>query len=335
MKRRSRPLPPGLGSQFSVSAALAAGVTEGRLRGSDLESPFWGVRSERFAASEADGITDEAAAELRHRIDAYAQRMAPTRFFVELSALVIWLGILISSIRIDADDVEPDRLRRATTAQPLDVGVFAPERTPRAKGVRGHQLKPHLAHAVVRDGLRVTSAASTWASLARVLEWRDLIAVGSLLVTRPRGDGGGYSGPAATTLAALAAAVDAGPRTGVENLRAALPWIREGARSRPEVHLFLALTQAGVPEPRYDVPVFDDGALVGIFDLAFEREKVLVEYQGDYHRTAADAWAADIRKRERAREAGWIVVEISRRDLYPDASIAVARVARALAGRER
>ncbi len=66
------------------------------------------MRSERFAASEADGITDEAAAELRHRIDAYARRMAPTRFFVELSALVIWLGILISSIRIDADDVEPD-----------------------------------------------------------------------------------------------------------------------------------------------------------------------------------------------------------------------------------
>ena len=107
--------------------------------------------------------------------------------------------------------------------------------------------------------------------------------------------------------------------------------MREGARSRPEAHLFLALVAAGLPEPRYDHEVFDhDGRLIGVFDLAFGRERVLVEYQGDYHRLSSAAWAADVRKRARAREAGGVVIDVMRADLYPDPGPAVARVAAAL-----
>ena len=178
----------------------------------------------------------------------------------------------------------------------------------------------------------MSSAASTWAGLGRVLPWRDLVAVGSILTTRPRGPGGHYTGAAPTTLASLQAAVDAGPRTGVAHLREALPFVRAGARSRPEVHLFLALVMAGLPEPAYDVPVYDRrGELIGIFDLGFATERVLVEFQGDYHRKSRAAWAADIRKRERAREEGWTTLEIVRGDVYPDSAPAVARVERALA----
>lgn len=296
---------------------MDAGVTLRRLRAGDLEAPFWGVRSVPFAATADDGLVDEGARRLRHRIEAYAERRAPSRFFTGLSALVIWCDML------------PVR-----TLPLLDVGVFAPERAPRARGIHGHQLAHHLATVTEHEGLPVTSPATTWATLARELPWRDLVAVGSLLVTPPRGRGGAITGPAATSLEALRAAVDAGPRTGVAALRAALPFVRIGARSRPEVHLFLAIVQAGLPEPLYDLPVFDgDGALIGIFDLAYTREHVLVEFQGDYHRLSAQAWAADIRKIERARDAGWTVVQITRADLYPHTGPAVARVARALTPR--
>ena len=106
---------------------------------------------------------------------------------------------------------------------------------------------------------------------------------------------------------------------------------RPGARSRTEVHLWLALVEASLPEPEFDVPVYDSaGSLIGIFDLGFPGRAVLVEYQGDYHRLSPDAWARDIAKRQRAREAGFTVVEITRRELYPDPALAVARVARAL-----
>lgn len=317
MASRPTQLPEALGRRFSVREALDAGVTRRRLRAGDLEAPFWGVRSMPFVAVESDGLVDGGARRLRNRIDAYAQRLAPTRFFTGLSALVIWCDLL------------PVR-----TLPPLDVGVFAPERAPRARGIRGHQLAHHLATVTERDGMPVTSPATTWATLGRELPWRDLVAVGSLLVTPPRGRGGAITGSAATSLDSLRSAVDAGPRTGVAALRAALPFVRVGARSRPEVHLFLAIAQAGLPEPLYDLPVLDgDGTLIGIFDLAYARERVLVEFQGDYHRLSAQAWAADIRKIERAREAGWTVVQITRTDLYPDVRPAVARVARALPAR--
>ncbi|WP_298942928.1 hypothetical protein [uncultured Microbacterium sp.] len=317
MASRPTPLPPRLGPRFAVSAARDAGVTPRRLRAGDLEAPFWGVRAHPFDPPERDGLADADARLLRHRIEAYAERIAPTRFFTGLSALVLWCDML---------PVRP--------CPPLDVGVLAPERTPRARGIRGHQVGRHLATVTECDGLPVTSPASTWATLARDLPWRDLVAVGSLMVTPPRGPGGVIAGPALTTLPALKAVTAAGSRTGVAALRAAVPYVRVGARSRPEVHLFLAILQAGLAEPEFDVPVFDDAAaLIGIFDLAYVGERVLVEYQGEYHRMSPTAWAADIRKSERAREAGWTVVQITRADLYPDPGAAVARVRRALSSR--
>ena len=46
--RRPAPLPETLGDSFSVGAARAAGVSDARLRGRDLERPFSGVRSRRM-----------------------------------------------------------------------------------------------------------------------------------------------------------------------------------------------------------------------------------------------------------------------------------------------
>ncbi|MFT3798150.1 hypothetical protein [Microbacterium sp.] len=287
-----------------------------RLRARDLNAPFWGVRSWPFQAPEHDGILDVAALEHRHRIDAYAKRMAPERFFAGLSALVIWCGML------------------PVAAPVLEVGVFAPHRAPRAAGVRGRQFAEHLASVRETSGLRVISPASTWVTLAPTLAPRDLIAVGSMMITQPRGPGGRDIGAPLTTLESLQAAVAAGPRPGIATARQALTAIRPGARSRAEVHLWLALVAAGLPEPLFDVPIHDaSGELIGIGDLVFPELKVVVEYHGDYHRLSPRAWSTDITRRERLREADWMPVEVTRSELYPDESAAVGRVARALTAR--
>ncbi|WP_336630713.1 MULTISPECIES: hypothetical protein [unclassified Microbacterium] len=315
MTRRPAPLPGKLGAAFSVGAALDAGATERRLRASDLGAPFWGVRSRASVAEEAaehDGLQDRDALAHRALVDAYAERMPEHRFFTGLSALVVWCGML------------------PVPAHRVEVGTLLPHRAPRGAGVRGRQFAPHLVSVRAHDGVRVSSPASTWVVLAPVLPFRDLVAVGALLVTPPRGPGGRPAGPPLATVEELRASTVA-PRTGVAAARRAVELVRPGARSRTEVHLWLALVRAGLPEPVFDLPVRDAaGHLIGIFDLAFPERRVLAEYQGDYHRLSPDAWARDIAKRQRAREAGYTVVEITRRELYPDASLAVARVRAAL-----
>lgn len=317
MTRSMKPLPAQLGAAFSMQRALQLGVSERRLRGRDLETPFWGVRARAFDSPPADGIVDGGAKELRHRINAYAQRMSPDRFFFGLSALVIWCDLL------------------PMPAPLIEVGVFAPTRAPRAVGVRGRQFVSNLTTIRQRAALRVTSPATTWAHLAAVLEPRDVIAVGALMITRPRGPGGIHVGSALATIEELRAAAAAGPRAGVARARAALDLIRPGARSRAEVHLWFSLVAAGLPEPLFDVPVYDARGLIGIGDLVYPEAKVWVEYQGEYHRLSPAAWMADVRKHERAREAGWTLIQVVRADVYPDPAPAVARTATALARASR
>ncbi|MGB4777169.1 hypothetical protein [Microbacterium sp.] len=315
MPRPLSPLPPELGRAYSVHRARLLGVTPRRLRGNDLDSPYWGVRTAPFASPDEDGLADRAALEHLHRMRAYAERMPETRFFIGLSALVVWCGLL------------------PVAAPRLEVGVFAPYRAPHAQGVRGRQLTPGLVTVREHGGLRLSSPASTWVLLAASLPRRDLVTFGALLITPPIGPGGRVTGPALTSLTMLRAAIDAGPRRGVVAARRALELIRPGARSRTEVHLWLALVDEGLPEAQFNVAVYDEAGLIGVFDLAFVHLRVLVEFHGDYHRLSPAAWAADIAKRQRAREADWTVVEVTRRELYPDTAPAVARVGRALVAR--
>lgn len=316
MVRAPAPLPRILGDAFSVARAREAGVTGGRLRSRDLDAPFWGVRIVRApdaAGVDTTGLIDDGARRHRAAMIAYAQRMPEHFFFIGLSALVGWCDLLPAA------------------APCLEVGTLLPHRAPRGAGIRGRQFADHLVTVRNHEGLRLTSPASTWIVLARTLPLRDLVAVGCLLVTAPRGPGGVRLGPSLTTLDALRAATAVAPRTGVAAARRGLELIRPGARSRPEVHLWLALVDAGLPEPDYDVDVRDaSGRLIGTFDLGLPGRRVLVEYQGDYHRLTPEAWARDIAKRQRAREEGYTVVEVTRREMYPDTAPAVARIARAL-----
>jgi len=67
---------------------------------------------------------------------------------------------------------------------------------------------------------------------------------------------------------------------------------------------------AGLPEPECNYNVFDAGGrFLARGDLAYPAYKVLIEYQGDQHRTDRAQWRSDIRRVGRLEDNGWQVLQ--------------------------
>ncbi len=324
MPPRPRPLPPGLGPVFSRRDALVAGATARRLRAKDLETPFRGARicpaaepssededdqarallgDAAFPADRRDDSGSESAARplardraTRRRVlrmaRAYREVMEPEAFFAGRTSAVI------HSLPVDHDD-------------DLEVAVIAPRRAPRRHGIRGRKVARQLVHVTESHGLPVASPASTWAMLATECTVRGLIVIGDAIVRVPRDDKGRPQ-KALATIEQLSAAVDAGRRPGVARLRAAQERIRVGSSSPLETEFRLDAEDAGLPEPELDVEIRDaEGRLLGISEFVYRAFRVIVEVEGDHHRTSRAQWNRDIEKYAAYAEAGWEVVRLT------------------------
>lgn len=72
------------------------------------------------------------------------------------------------------------------------------------------------------------------------------------------------------------------------------------------------LVADGLPEPELDAEIRDeDGRLLGIADGAYRRHRVLLEIEGDHHRTDAAQWARDLEKHAAYAAAGWSLVRLA------------------------
>jgi very-short-patch-repair endonuclease len=299
MPRRSAALPPAFDARpFAASAARRAGVTEGRLRAADLAIPFSGVRAR------------SAPADVRALIEAYLPKMAPAEFFSHRTAALLhgmWLPF-----------EQAQRLQ-------LDVAVRPPARAPRDAGVSGHHLvdRPGL---VMRLGaIRVADPVETWCQLATLLAVPDLVAAGDSLLAKGRPD-------VQSALGLLLAADEERPRHG--RLIEAAALLRGGVRSAQESKLRLLLVGAGLPEPEVNGEISSrTGEFVAESDLVYRRERVLVEYEGDYHRTDRAKWRSDIVRYERLQDLGWRIIRVTADDLALRPAETVARVGAALAAR--
>ena len=83
----------------------------------------------------------------------------------------------------------------------------------------------------------------------------------------------------------------------------------------------------GLPTPRInrEIVFAEDGDFVRT-DFAFDEYRVLLEYQGDYHRTTMGQWRKDMTRRSRLEAEGWFVMEINADDLkHPDELVARIR----------
>ena len=197
----------------------------------------------------------------------------------------------------------------------LHVSAVAPGRVPQVNGVIGHQSS---SGAVIRHkGLRVSGPELTWVSLASMLDLDDLIAIGDALVS---GD------HPWTTVGRLKEAILPGVR-GAGKLRAAMPLIRLGVRSRPETHLRLAVVRAGFPEPAVAHPVWIPALQQNLHpDLAWPAWRVGMEYEGDGHRTDRWQFAHDIRRVEGFVDIGWTLSRFTNSDVYSTLEKTLERV---------
>lgn len=289
---------------FTPTQARAAGVTARRLRARDLEHPYRGlmvVRPERPVEeerSEADATPfarDRAQRKaLLRRAREYQPLMVSHAFFVGRTA-----GVL-HGLPLDPPGE-------------LEVGVCAPHRAPRRRGIRGRKIAPGLVSVCEVDGLRVASPVSTWAMLASELSVRELVVIGDAIVHVPRDSWGRPQSTAALgTMAQLHTAIDAGRRPGLHRLREAITSIRVGSASPLETEYRLDAETAGLPEPELDVQIRDaSGRLLGITEIVYRDFRVLVEIEGDHHRTSKAQWNRDIEKYAAYIADGWELVRLT------------------------
>lgn len=275
---RAHPLPPTLQHRpFTVAEALALGVPANRLRAKDLVRPFHGVRAPAPLASD-----------LFDRCQAYAQQCAQNVVFSHTTAARL-LGIPL-----------PSHLERDVHIHVLVVGGA---RGRRGVGVIGHKTKfaPHI---TVERGLPVTSPIHTFLALGDLLDVDDLIVAGDRLVGLPA---------RLCSLQELEERVATHVRArGVEKVRLAMAEIRVGSRSPRETRTRLAIVRAGLPEPALNAVVLLPGGRRVHGDLVYEHEKVLLEYEGDHHRSDDRQWSHDLWRYNALSEAGWIVIRIGK-----------------------
>jgi hypothetical protein len=314
-----RALPPELGDVFAYPDALDAGASARRMRALDLEAPHRGVRRRVIGhpespASDTAPLALDRATQVQVWRDArsYAVIMPRQAFFAGRTAAIL-RGVPVAP------------------APTLDVAVFAPARAPRVRGVRARTLSPGYATVQTVDGLRVASPASTWAMLGTELSERELVRLGDAIVRVPR-DEHGRPRPERrlATLDDLRAALDVGRRPGAVRLRAALARIRVGAMSPLETDMRLDAVDAGLPEPELDAEVRSvQGRLLGIADGRYRAYRVLIEVEGDHHRTDRRQWARDIEKHAAYAAAGYETVRLTGIQIrhHPEQGVALIRSA--------
>ena len=207
-----------------------------------------------------------------------------------------------------------------------------PARPPRTRGVIGHQLAERPPTCRIR-GLEVTDPASTWLHLAATLSIEDLVAAGDYLIHDPPvlDPDPVLAARPFTSIEALTARLSGFHAPGARAAARALPLLHPGAESRPESLLRLLLAASGLPGPEVNTQVRGiSGAAIGRFDLVYREWRVIVEYDGDQHRTSSRQYDRDQLRLEAAAIAGWMVVRIRSHALFAVPDRTVRRVADAL-----
>lgn len=308
MPMKPNPLPDGIGPHFHVVEGLSGGLTRRRMRAKDLAAPFHGARrtladiAVEAAEIEADLLPDARTRakirRMRSKALSFLKVAPPGAFICGLSAAVL------RGYPVDPSD-------------DLDVGVVSPRRAPRGRGVSGRRMEAHLVDVEVVDGIPVATPATTWAMLGRELSVRELIILGDAIVRIPRDDRGMLRPErAGATVEQLEQTIAAGRRVGVKKLRAAIDRIRSGSASPLETRYRLDAEDGGLPEPELDVEIRDSrGRRLGISEFAYPRYRVVVEVEGDHHRTSKSQWNRDLQKYRDYAAAGWEVVRLTYADI--------------------
>lgn len=169
------------------------------------------------------------------------------------------------------------------------------------------------------DDIPTTSPAQTWLDLAPGLSVEELVVLGDA-ITHAFPDHGSW-------LREIAAD-NAGAR-GIRRARKAVGLLRPGVLSPQETLWRLRFRAAGFPEPELNGTVRDRaGVWLGVADFVWREQRVVVEYDGDYHFTVEQR-RLDQARRRAMRGGAWEVIEINGADNRQPAP-AIRTIGRAL-----
>ncbi len=282
---------------FTTARGADVGLSENRLRGPDLNAPFHGIR-----------IPRSVDPNLLVLCSGYQLTMHPLGRFCGPTAALL-MGVPLP--------------RRRESLLPLHVAVPRGTRAPKGQAIRGHEFDREPHQTVELHGLRLSPPERVWCELATMLGIDDLVAAGDSLINRRR--------PFTTALDLEMITHEFAGRRGVVAMRAAYPLLCDSSDSRQETRLRLILVRAGLPQLTANPTIVTSGGFTYRGDLVFMAEKVIVEYQGDYHRTP-EQFAADMTRASRLEADGWRVILVGARDLDDPVEL-VSRIRRVLAQR--
>ncbi|GGF12596.1 hypothetical protein GCM10011399_03200 [Subtercola lobariae] len=273
-------------------------------------------------------------------IAAFAPRLRQSEWFSHESAAVLWGVPLPSVARTAADFRTAAEMRSAggvaavlneSVGRSVDVTISDPGAPSRAKGAHGYRTEPVNARVVRRYGFPCSDAAATWLSLASRLSLADLVVAGDHFVLDPEvldpSDPRPY-----VTFNELQQRTECFHGVGKPRASRALQLLRQGAESRPETLLRLLIRDARLPEPEVNPVIVDsNGRRIGRADLVFRDFRVIVEYDGDQHRTDKVQYRKDVIRWQRFMRNDWDVLRFHDDELSHRSDLTQLEIAEALA----
>lgn len=257
---------------FTLRQALDAGLTKGQLRSNAYANPFRGVH-----------IGARELVELHDRCAAASLALPEGTVFSHSTA---------AALRNLPAPLQCDR---------LEVCVRFGTTVPQRRGIRAHERQQLDAPDCV-GGLRVSRPADIFIDLAERLTYMQLLALGDAILGRNL-----------ASAAELEHTVDrASRRRGVRLARQVLPVLDPRAESPMESYLRALLICGGFAGFEVNPNLYDDrGIFLARTDLLFRRHRVIVEYDGDHHRTDKQQFAADLARSALLQRHGYIVLRFS------------------------
>jgi very-short-patch-repair endonuclease len=202
----------------------------------------------------------------------------------------------------------------------VHVSIPPRARMPRDDGLVVHRVLLEPTEIVRRCAVPVTRPARIAFDLGRSLEPVEaVVALDALLYQRViRPDDLGAIADARTGW------------SGVDRFRRAARLARPHVESPMETRMRLRLVEGGLAEPTVQYTVLDSrGLFVARLDLAYERFRIGLEYDGDHHRER-DTFRQDAARLNRLRLLGWTILRFTAADVLRFPERLVAQVSAAL-----
>lgn len=201
------------------------------------------------------------------------------------------------------------------------VTVFRREDRRNRRGVASH-LAPASGSTLRLSGLRISSPAQLFTEMATLLNLVELVVLGDDMVRRKL-----------TTPEDLVVAAAAYSGSHARKARRAAGLVRRGVDSPMETRLRMLIVLAGLPEPKVNHKIYENGRLLYRFDLSYPGLRLIVEYDGRQHREDDEVWDHDNDRDDWFDHHDWMIVRVFSRGIYREPAKTVERVRRAIVAR--